>query len=346
MIRFENVKVAFGDFIAIPDLNLEIPEGSFFTLLGPSGCGKTTALRALAGLVSPTRGRIWIDGKDVTNLPSDKRQLGMVFQNYALFPTMTVWENIAFGLKVAHVSKEEVAQRVADIAKEVELTPAQLRRSVSEMSGGQQQRVAIARALVMRPKILLLDEPLSNLDARLRHQLRGQLKDMQRHFGITSVYVTHDQTEALSMSDGIAVMDGGQIQQTGTPREVYSRSANEFVCTFIGDANPLPVDSLRAVGLQTGTTSAYVRVERVRLMPAQVDQRAGNDAAPDQGRELRLNGTVVDSRYEGVLTTYLVDVGYDVPIKVVVKEDGQTVLRGGDAVTVVIDRDDILCYGA
>lgn len=345
MIRFENIEVAFGDFVAIPNLNLEIPEGAFFTLLGPSGCGKTTALRTLAGLITPTKGKIWIDGKDVTTLPSDKRQLGMVFQNYALFPTMSVWENIAFGLKVARLSRDEVAQRVADIAKEVELTEAQLHRNVSEMSGGQQQRVAIARALVMRPKILLLDEPLSNLDARLRHQLRGQLKDMQRHFGITSVYVTHDQTEALSMSDGIAVMDGGVIQQAGTPREVYSRSANEFVCTFIGDANRLPVASLREAGMgPADSTSAYVRVERVRIEPASAPGIAIADG--ERGRCLRLPGTVLDSRYEGVSTIYLIDAGHEDPVKVVVKEDGQLMLGVGEAVTLVIDEADILFYGA
>ncbi|WP_172120389.1 ABC transporter ATP-binding protein [Actinomyces faecalis] len=354
MIRFDNIEVAFGDFVAIPNLSLEIPEGSFFTLLGPSGCGKTTALRTLAGLVTPTRGAIWIDGKDVTRLPPDKRQLGMVFQNYALFPTMSVWDNIAFGLKVARLSSEEISERVAAIAREVQLTDAQLHRNISEMSGGQQQRVAIARALVMRPKILMLDEPLSNLDARLRHQLRLQLKDMQRHFGITSVYVTHDQTEALSMSDGIAVMDAGTIQQAGTPREVYSRPSNEFVCTFIGDANALPVDSLIAAGMRTRATAAYVRVERVGICPAG-DGLSGATPSPSGTRArplgdgrgvLELHGRIADTRYEGIMTTYLVDVGHEQPVKVVVKEDGRTVLAVGDHCVLTVHEDDILLYGA
>ena len=260
MIKFENVEVTYDDFVAIPDFNLEIREGEFFTFLGPSGCGKTTALRALAGLIQPTSGKIYIDGKDVTKLPSDKRHVGMVFQNYALFPTMSVYENIAFGLKVNKLSRDEIDDRVKAIAKEVELSDQQLQRNIGELSGGQQQRVAIARSLIMRPKILLLDEPLSNLDAKLRQQLRVQIKDMQRHFGITSVYVTHDQTEALTMSDGIAVINAGRIEQIGTPREVYSHSQTEFVCTFIGEANKLSVDALRKQGIETPGNSAYVRV--------------------------------------------------------------------------------------
>lgn len=337
MIRFENIEVRFDDFVAIPDLTLDIPEGAFFTLLGPSGCGKTTALRALAGLITPTRGRIFIDDTDVTKLPSDKRQLGMVFQNYALFPTMSVWENIAFGLKVAKINKDEIRERVRAIAREVELTDAQLERNVAEMSGGQQQRVAIARALVMRPKILLLDEPLSNLDAKLRHQLRGQLKDMQRHFGITSVYVTHDQTEALSMSDGIAVMDRGEIQQVGSPRDVYSHSANEFVCTFIGDANTLNLEVLHEQGFEAeDAASAYARIERATLVDPDVAHR---------DRTVYLEGAITDMRYEGTVTTYTVETDRVQPLRVVVKEDGLTALAVGQQVNVAIAFDDILTYG-
>ncbi|MHC6222335.1 ABC transporter ATP-binding protein [Arthrobacter sp. MMS24-S77] len=239
MITFENVEIRFGDFVALPEYQLTVEEGEFFTLLGPSGCGKSTALRALAGFIAPSRGDIRIGGKRVTHLPSHRREIGMVFQSYALFPTLSVWENIAFGLKVAKVSKAETAERVREIAREVNLSDEQLGKSVTELSGGQQQRVAIARALVLRPKILLLDEPLSNLDAKLRHQLRAQLKDLQQQFGITTVYVTHDQDEALTMSDRIAVMNNGRIEQVGTPREVYTRSATEFVCNFVGDANKL-----------------------------------------------------------------------------------------------------------
>lgn len=336
MIKFENVEVSYDSFVAIPDFSLEIEDGEFFTFLGPSGCGKTTALRALAGLVDPTKGKIYIDGKDVTHLPSDKRQVGMVFQNYALFPTMSVYENIAFGLKVNKLSRDEIDERVKGIAREVELSPQQLLRNISELSGGQQQRVAIARSLVMRPKILLLDEPLSNLDAKLRQQLRVQIKEMQRHFGITSVYVTHDQTEALSMSDGIAVINNGEIEQIGTPREVYSRSKTEFVCTFIGEANALSIERLKEQGIVASGNAAYARVERVYLDPPETAVNADRVA---------FDGTIADTRYEGTSTTYLVDYGADVPMQTIMKEDGLRSFNIGDKCTVSIRRDDILFYG-
>lgn len=335
MIKFENVEVTYDDFVAIPDFNLEIREGEFFTFLGPSGCGKTTALRALAGLIQPTSGKIYIDGKDVTKLPSDKRHVGMVFQNYALFPTMSVYENIVFGLKVNKLSRDEIDDRVKAIAKEVELSDQQLQRNIGELSGGQQQRVAIARSLIMRPKILLLDEPLSNLDAKLRQQLRVQIKDMQRHFGITSVYVTHDQTEALTMSDGIAVINAGRIEQIGTPREVYSHSQTEFVCTFIGEANKLSVDALRKQGIETPGNSAYVRVERVYLNTSQTQ-------IPED--RVVFTGKIVDSRYEGTNTAYLVDYGAQDLMQAIVKEDGSSPFHIGEECVVSVNRSDILFY--
>lgn len=335
MIKFENVEVTYDDFVAIPDFNLEIREGEFFTFLGPSGCGKTTALRALAGLIQPTSGKIYIDGKDVTKLPSDKRHVGMVFQNYALFPTMSVYENIAFGLKVNKLSRDEIDDRVKAIAKEVELSDQQLQRNIGELSGGQQQRVAIARSLIMRPKILLLDEPLSNLDAKLRQQLRVQIKDMQRHFGITSVYVTHDQTEALTMSDGIAVINAGRIEQIGTPREVYSHSQTEFVCTFIGEANKLSVDALRKQGIEALGNSAYVRVERVYLNTSQTQ-------IPED--RVVFTGKIVDSRYEGTNTAYLVDYGAQDLMQTIVKEDGSSPFHIGEECVVSVNRSDILFY--
>jgi iron(III) transport system ATP-binding protein len=229
MIRLDNIEVTFGDFTAIPNLDLHVRPGEFFTLLGPSGCGKTTALRTLAGFIQPARGTVRVDGKDVTRLSSDKRQVGMVFQNYALFPSMSVWENIAFGLRVRKEKTADSDRLVRDIARRVELSDEQLAKNVAELSGGQQQRVAVARALVLRPKILLLDEPLSNLDAKLRHQLRQQLKDLQSEFGITTVYVTHDQDEALAMSDRVAVFNKGVVEQVGTPQEIYDHAATEFV---------------------------------------------------------------------------------------------------------------------
>lgn len=335
MIKFDHVEIAYGDFVAVPDFNLEIKEGEFFTFLGPSGCGKTTVLRALAGLAEPTKGKIYIDGKDVTKLPSNKRKVGMVFQNYALFPTMSVYDNIAFGLKVNKLSRDEIDQRVKDIAREVELSEQQLQRNIAELSGGQQQRAAIARSLVMRPKILLLDEPLSNLDAKLRKQLRVQIKEMQRHFGITSVYVTHDQTEALTMSDGIAVINQGKIEQVGPPREVYSRSKTEFVCTFIGDANKLPIAQLHQQGIGATKDSAYVRIERVELSTSLTERNP---------QKVYFAGKVVDSQYEGINTTYLIDYGADEPMRTIVKEGGDLFIQNGDECVLSIDRKDILFY--
>lgn len=192
MIEFKNIEIKYGDFVAIKDLNLTIGDGEFFTFLGPSGCGKTTTLRSLVGFLEPSAGQILIDGQDVTHMPVEKRNIGMVFQSYALFPTMTVYENLAFGLKVKKLSAAEIDKKVKDVAKVIEIREEQLTRNVSELSGGQQQRVALARAIVLEPKILCLDEPLSNLDAKLRVGLRSELKRLQKTLGITTLYVTHD----------------------------------------------------------------------------------------------------------------------------------------------------------
>ncbi|MBA2805918.1 ABC transporter ATP-binding protein [Streptomyces sp. KM273126] len=278
MIIFDGVTVKFDSFTALPAFSLHVREGEFFTLLGPSGCGKSTALRALAGFADLSAGDIHVAGRKITHLPSGKREVGMVFQNYALFPSMNVRENIAFGLRVQKLSKAETDRRVNEIAERVDLSQQQLDKQVAELSGGQQQRVAIARALVLRPKVLLLDEPLSNLDAKLRRQLRVQLKELQGQFGITTLYVTHDQDEALSMSDRIAVLDQGRIEQIGTPREVYERSATEFVCTFVGEVNrlsPAMVGTLAASGASGLDVDAptYVRIEKVKVA------RAGAGAA-------------------------------------------------------------------
>ena len=239
MIRLNDIAVKFGDFTALHDINVHVKEGEFFTFLGPSGCGKTTTLRTLTGFIEPANGTVVANGKDITHVPIEDRNIGIVFQSYALFPTMTVYDNIAFGLKIKKVKKKEIDQKVRDIAKKVDLSDEQLAKAVSQLSGGQQQRVAIARALVTDPAIICMDEPLSNLDAKLRVQLRNELKKMQRDFGITTIYVTHDQEEALTLSDRIAVFNKGVIEQIGTPNEVYNHSATEFVCNFIGDINRL-----------------------------------------------------------------------------------------------------------
>lgn len=337
MIRYDGIRVDYGDFTAIHGLDLHVRDGEFFTLLGPSGCGKTTALRTLAGFVSPSAGDVHVAGRRVTRLPSDKRQIGMVFQNYALFPSLNVRENIAFGLKVRKESRAEVERKVREIAEQVDLSPTQLEKNLADLSGGQQQRVAIARALVLRPKILLLDEPLSNLDAKLRAQLRVQLKDLQEQFGITTVYVTHDQDEALSMSDRIAVFHDGRVEQIGTPEEIYDASATEFVCHFIGDASRLSPALVTEVAARSGTALdptrvSYVREEKVRL---------GTGMA--SGGSVALPGTVVRRRYHGVRSSYEIST-HGAIVKVMQPEDGSARPQAGDVVTVHIDPATILQY--
>ena len=333
MITFDGVEVTYGTFTAIPHLDLTIERGEFFTLLGPSGCGKTTALRTLAGLNTPTAGSIHIDGRDVTKVPSDKRQIGMVFQNYALFPSMNVADNIEFGLRVRRESKAERHRQMRQAAELVDLSTAQLSKNLDELSGGQQQRVAIARALVLKPKILLLDEPLSNLDAKLRQQMREQLKKLQTDVGITTVYVTHDQDEALAMSDRIAVFNTGRIEQVGTPQEVYERSSTEFVCTFVGDSSrltPQLVAQLADGGPATLDSSAtsYLREEKAHLTPH-----------PDA---VALDGVVELAAYRGTHTSYRIRVhGTDLRVMSL----GHAVEhQPGDQVQVWINPQDVLQY--
>ncbi|TFD88564.1 ABC transporter ATP-binding protein [Cryobacterium lactosi] len=336
MIRFENIEVTFGEQVAIPQLNLQVEQGEFFTLLGPSGCGKTTALRTLAGFIEPSAGEIYIDGKAASKLPSEKRSVGMVFQNYALFPSMSVRENIAFGLKVRKTGKVETDRLVDEIAAQVELTPEQLAKNVSELSGGQQQRVAIARALVLKPRILLLDEPLSNLDAKLRVQLREQLKNLQRELGITTVYVTHDQEEALTMSDRIAVFNHGVVEQVGTPEEIYNRSATEFVATFVGATNRLSgefLQHLRGSGGEflAAEKSSYLRLEKVGLQP------------PARGASIRLDGVIADRVYQGSHSTYTIDSNGS-RLRALVPENGALPLAPGAKAQLYIDPSSILQY--
>ncbi|CAH0346511.1 ABC transporter ATP-binding protein [Bacillus sp. CECT 9360] len=239
-IKLENVQKAFGKVIAVDHLDLEINDGEFFTFLGPSGCGKTTTLRMVAGFYYPTKGVVRFGERDMTRVPPEKRNTGMVFQNYALFPHMTVFENVAFGLKVRKIPANEVKSRVQDVLQKVRLETYS-DRQVSQLSGGQQQRVALARALVIEPEILLLDEPLSNLDAKLRDEMRSEILRLQKEYKITTIYVTHDQAEALSMSDRIAVFNFGVCHQVGTPTEIYNAPSNDFVASFIGEINLLPV---------------------------------------------------------------------------------------------------------
>ena len=238
LIRLVNCQMAFDDEIVLDDINLYFNDKEFLTLLGPSGCGKTTTLRIIGGFIKPTGGDVLFDGERINDVPPHKRKVNTVFQKYALFPHLDVYENVAFGLRLAKLPEQEIDERVTQMLEIVSLKGFE-NRKVSQLSGGQQQRVAIARALVNRPKVLLLDEPLGALDLRLRKDMQNELKRIQQAMGITFIYVTHDQEEALSMSDTVVVMDKGRIQQIGTPEDIYNEPKNAFVADFIGESNIL-----------------------------------------------------------------------------------------------------------
>ena len=335
MIRLNDIVVKFGDFTALHNINVHVKEGEFFTFLGPSGCGKTTTLRTITGFIEPVSGSVVVKGKDITHVPIEDRNIGIVFQSYALFPTMTVYDNIAFGLKIKKLKKPEVDRKVREIARKVDLSDEQLQKAVSQLSGGQQQRVAIARALVTGPAIICMDEPLSNLDAKLRVQLRNELKKMQKDFGITTIYVTHDQEEALTLSDRIAVFNKGYIEQIGTPNEVYNHSQTEFVCNFIGDINRLSdevVKKARAAGGQVDPAKHnYVRLERLHV---NVEPRPG---------QVALDGVVTMREYYGLYIKYYIDLGCQ-SIKVIEKNDGVRIYEEGQKVQVILDPQDIMAY--
>ena len=324
-VELRSVTKRFDQMAAVDDLSLELARGEFFTLLGPSGCGKTTTLRMIAGFERPTNGEIRIEGEDVAHLPPHKRPTNTVFQSYALFPHLSVEDNVGFGLKRKKVAKEEIKQRVAAELERVGLA-AEARRRPSQLSGGMQQRVALARALVNLPKVLLLDEPLGALDLKLRKELQVELKRIQRDVGITFVYVTHDQEEALTMSDRIAVMNRGQVEQVATPEEVYDRPATTFVAGFIGVSNLMPATvtgseevkldqgqtiSTRTDGFATGDRChAVVRPEKLRV---ELDENGDSPA----GRS-RVEGVVASSLYLGTSTQIAVDLGEGVRMTVLV----------------------------
>ena len=269
-----------GKVVAVDAVTLDIRAGEFFALLGPSGCGKTTTLRMIAGFEMPDRGRVHVGGEDITDLPVHRRDMGMVFQSYALFPHRTVDENVAFGLRMRALPGPEIARRVQAALAQVALTGLEDRRP-GQLSGGQQQRVALARALVIEPRVLLCDEPLGALDRKLRQQMQFELKELQRRLGVTLVFVTHDQEEALAMSDRIAVMNHGRVEQVGAPTEIYERPRTRFVADFIGEINLL----------EDGPTPRALRPEKIRLVPAS---------------EARLSGTIETANFLGGATLYRV----------------------------------------
>ncbi|MEI2298641.1 ABC transporter ATP-binding protein [Ensifer sp. MJa1] len=308
-VVFQNVRKQFGAFTAIHDLSLTIEPGTLVTLLGPSGCGKTTTLRMLAGLEHPSAGRILIGGKDVTMLPANERDVSMVFQSYALFPHMSALDNVAYGLESSGIKKKEARERAEDGLQLVGLGGLG-QRLPAELSGGQQQRVAVARALVLEPQVLLLDEPLSNLDARLRRKVRTEIRELQQRLGFTAVYVTHDQDEALAVSDRIIVMKDGVIAQEGAPRDLYETPASSFIADFMGEANVLPCEvTAAAAGLATirvGGLEHRLPSRSTRPGPAKLAVRP-NAVTLTPARGAALAGTISSAAYLGGHVEYEVE---------------------------------------
>ena len=298
-VRLEGIRKHYGDVAAVDGVDLEVAAGEFFTLLGPSGSGKTTTLRIVAGFEQPDGGLVRLGGVDITRQPPYARDVNTVFQDYALFPHMTVAENVAYGLKVKRVDRRERARRVDEVLERVRLSGYGKRKPV-QLSGGQRQRVALARSIVNRPKVLLLDEPLGALDLKLRQEMQVFLKSLQRELGMTFLYVTHDQEEALTMSDHVAVFNEGRIEQVGTPSDVYERPASEFVAGFVGTSNIL----------ERGGRRISVRPERIEL------DKAGEA------------GTVADVVFVGAFTRVLVDIDTGDRLTVVRKNDGSTIEPG------------------
>jgi iron(III) transport system ATP-binding protein len=324
-LRLQNISKTFDDVTALAPLDLEIDTGEFFSLLGPSGCGKSTLLRIIAGLETPDSGTIFINGENVSGLPPQKRNIGIVFQNYALFPHMTVSGNVSYGLEVKKTQKEFIVKEVGDILRKVHL---ENKRDVPvpNLSGGEQQRVALARAIVVQPSLLLFDEPLSNLDHALRLTTRAEIKRLQRDLGITTLYVTHDQSEALSLSDRIAVMDKGKILQIGNPFELYYHPQNEFTASFIGHTNLL---SSKLCAQEFGRTDLSDK-EFLAVLPEEIS--LSNDSSGSRG-------IVVDVQFLGDKTEYTITVGDDTIRAIRQSSDGSPVFQRGDIVGVSISSD-------
>ena len=344
-IHFEDIVKKYGNNTIIPGLDLDVKEGEFFTLLGPSGCGKTTLLRMVAGFNSIEGGTISFNGKVINNIAPNKRNIGMVFQNYAVFPHMTVRENVAFGLENRKLPKAEIKERVDEILETVKITE-YADRLPERLSGGQQQRVALARAIVIKPDVLLMDEPLSNLDAKLRIEMRNAIRQIQHEVGITTVYVTHDQEEAMAVSDRIAVMKDGVIQHVSTPKSIYQRPANQFVANFIGRSNTLKA---KLVGSKLSFANGYA-VEYDNL-----EKRAGEDVLVavrpeefviDEKNEAGIDATVMSSVFLGLNTTYFVELYDGTQAEIVEESSISSIIPNGTKVKLGLKLDKINVFNA
>ncbi len=349
-IKVDSVVKKFGDTTVINGLSVDIKPGELFTLLGPSGCGKTTLLRMIIGFNSIEDGIIKINNKEVNHIPVSKRNMGMVFQNYAIFPHMTVKDNIAFGLKNRKLSKEELEKRIDDILRIVRIEDYK-DRMPDKLSGGQQQRVALARAIVIHPEVLLMDEPLSNLDAKLRIEMRNAIKSIQQQIGITTVYVTHDQEEALAISNRIAVMNAGVIQQIGSPKEIYERPANIFVSKFIGTSNILHAtlvenDDERMIKL---TESYSEKVENISNR-AQLGETVLVSVRPQEfiinHNPDGIKGTIISNMFLGINTHYFIDIGKGNEVEVIQDADIDELIPEGTIVYLKIKANKINIFDA
>ena len=343
----------FGETRVLDRVDLNIEAGEMFFLLGPSGCGKTTLLRHIAGFYTPDAGSVWFGETDVTRVPPHRRETAMMFQSYALWPHLTVAENVAFGLEERKVPKAEIAARVGEALAAVQLGSLGERR-IQQLSGGQQQRVALARALVVRPRCLLLDEPLSNLDAKLRLDMRSEIRRICKDFRLTAVYVTHDQEEALSMADRLAVMSGGRLAQVGTPREVYRNPTNRMVAEFIGETNLIPARVLDAseagrIDIETPAGRLAARPGSSAWQPAagatawlSVRPEALRFTATSDAREGQLEGIVVDSVYLGSTAQYRLRLSEDLSLAVTEQNPAGIAYAAGDRVRVHAALDDLV----
>ncbi|MGZ5872937.1 MAG: ABC transporter ATP-binding protein [Bradyrhizobium sp.] len=328
-VRFNAVTKRFAKTVALHEVSLAVRRGEFMTLLGPSGCGKTTLLNLAAGFFSPDGGEILIDGERVNDVPTYRREIGMMFQNYALFPHMTVAANIAYGLKARHVAKHEIGRRVGEALALVKLTGMEDRKP-RQLSGGQQQRVALARALVINPTVLLLDEPFSALDKNLRGAMQVELREIQRKLGVTTIFVTHDQSEALSLSDRLAVMSEGRIRQLGTPTEIYRRPCDRFVASFVGDANVLRGRLERIDGAEVSVAVGAVRVSvpsgslqgALASSPVDLYVRPEHLQLTEAGEPGARMGTVVGQVYQGGHVDLFVECTDPSPERLLVRSAG------------------------
>ncbi len=348
-VRLKDVSKRFGSVVAVERVDLEIEKGEFFFLLGPSGCGKTTLLRLIAGFYRPEHGRVFFDDRDVTDVPPEKRNTGMVFQNYALWPHMTVWKNVEYGLSMRNIVPQERAERIR-LALQMVRMEAYRDRSPNQLSGGQQQRVALARALVIEPDVVLLDEPLSNLDARLRLEMREEIQALHRNLGVTMIYVTHDQKEALAMANRVAVMQAGRVVQSGAPRTLYSRPNNRFVADFIGEINLLSGKVVRLgekVGVETPAGLLYGRPgydgirkdDRVlcAIRPEAMEFLVGRPGEADHV----VSGTIRNTIYLGEMEQYVVDLPDGTQVKLLDRHPLVQKAFPGDRVTIRFAQDAI-----